>query len=184
MVWQHAIIRINSTLHMRSATVSQGTFVDSVCIKAAHYVVCKRGQSRRRTQYEVIVFAVGLRAGAGLRTVGSLAWRGERGKLRWADGTGAQHSRPVQAFAVLRGSTGALGRSGGFRVLLGEEDRGAPADLRGQRRRRRAQIYGDKRQAGILVHLKRTKPLEGDWFHMGNNVTAHGVVCVGQLLGV
>lgn len=116
----------------------------TVCIKAAHSVVCNRGQSRRRTQYEVIVFAVGLRAGAGLRTVGSLAWRGERGKLRWADGTGAQHSRPVQAFAVLRGPTGALGRSGGFRVLLGEEDRGAPADLRGQRRRRRAQIYRDK----------------------------------------
>lgn len=113
-----------------------------------HMVACSRGQSRRRTQYEVIVFAVGLRTGAGLRTVGSLSWRVERGKLWRADRAGAQHPRAVQDLAVLRGSTGALGRSGGFRVLLGEEDRGATAHLRGQRRRRRAQIYRDREKLG------------------------------------
>lgn len=78
------------------------------------------------------MLAVGLGAEAGLGTVGSLAGRGERRELWRAYWTGTQHPRPMQRLSVLRGSTRALGRPGGFGVLLGEEDRGTPADLRGQ----------------------------------------------------
>ncbi len=78
------------------------------------------------------MLAVVLGAGAGLGTVESLAGRGELRRPYW---TGPQHPRPMQRLSVLRGSTQALGRPGGFRVLLGEEDRGTPAHLGGQSRR-------------------------------------------------
>ena len=93
----------------------------------------------RLTQNVVVVLTVALGAGAAVGAAGPLPrpGGGQQGQLRRAYGAGAHPC----CVPVLRGAARPLGGSGSFGVLLGEEDGGAAAHLRGQGTGGHTQLY-------------------------------------------